>query len=692
MSDSHVERLRIRSVRRVGRGIMGLFLLSASFFVLFSMTADSAVGASSSDAASSLRAAALLTLKSKRRKNATDTPGPPSLPARPPPSDAAIHLDYGQLEEPPSTVAAPSRPSKSHSPPLEDVQMREEGEISDEESDQPPSPSRPVSDTPTPPFPSVELLQLSRSAAPATHGLRSEPQLSDRLIQKSSPTSLRASPSPPLGSPRSITPEGNPLLVDAEYVRPGVARQLLFLSSQLFAYRVLSVTQPEYDTAKDIVLDLLGWGVHPEYLVDCGLTREIVFHVFHELNLRLPQNLDITGLVPYAADMQYFTEPRKSFSIPPPPHAAAPLNSTEGPMSDIAASFQTPGVSPSSTIKSDSLDAPRTPSAGSLHDMEQQRKQELLARKAAIASRKSKQSTSRDPSIRASDSHVPDDDIHGKSLVLTQTVDDFLKSIDPNSNSIRQDTVDGSYNPDGMNVDGDPGSNAPPSSTREAGNLHAPHSDTVKVSATDTILSSTSTSSSDDQRSANSSASMTRASSLDATGPSDGQHRRGIKRPVAVDFDDFDNGPQLNSHGSSHHGSKRKIVAGFASVSQRRCVIDLSDSEDDGDGDARTHDLIHARRNVHASRATIALNSSSEWMTPPGSLILSSTGLSGVASGGTMSPAALMQKEREIRKMKERIALMEQTRSIKLAVRQTKIQLYRGDLISCLFTRDQHQI
>jgi len=435
----------------------------------------------------------------------------------------------------------------------------------------------------------------------------------------------------------------------------------------------LSVTQPEYDTAKDIILDLLGWGVHPEYLVDCGLTREIVFHVFHELNLRLPQNLDIAGLVPHTADMEYFNEPRKSFSMVPipPPQAAASLDPIEGPVSDILASSQNPDVSPSRTINSDPLDAPRTPSAGSLHDMEQQRKQELLARKAAIASRKSKQSTSPHTSIRTSDSRLPNDDIHGKSLVLTQTVDDFLKSIDPNSNSTSQDTVDGSYNADGMDVDEDPVLNAPPSSTREAFNLHAPQSDAVKVSATDIILSSTSTSSSDDQRSTNSS--MTRASSLDGTGPPDNQHRRGIKRPVAVDFDDFDNGPHpSNSNGSSQHGFKRKFVAGFASVSQRRCVIELSDSEDDGDGDPPPH--IHAHRHVHPSRTTITLNSRSAWMTPPGSVILSSTSLSGIAPSGTMSPAALMQKEREIQKMKERIALMEQTRSIKLAVRQTKIK------------------
>ena len=59
------------------------------------------------------------------------------------------------------------------------------------------------------------------------------------------------------------------------------------------------MTQAQYDAAKDIVLDLLGWGVPPDYLVSCGVSREIMFYVFTELNLRLPANFDATGIPPY---------------------------------------------------------------------------------------------------------------------------------------------------------------------------------------------------------------------------------------------------------------------------------------------------------------------------------------------------------------------------------------------------------
>ncbi|KAF8272201.1 hypothetical protein EI94DRAFT_380519 [Lactarius quietus] len=71
-------------------------------------------------------------------------------------------------------------------------------------------------------------------------------------------------------------------VLDTHHVRPG-----------------LSLTQRQYDTAKEVILDILGYGVPPEYLIDCGLSREIIYYVFTELNLRLPNNLDIVGLPPY---------------------------------------------------------------------------------------------------------------------------------------------------------------------------------------------------------------------------------------------------------------------------------------------------------------------------------------------------------------------------------------------------------
>ncbi|PPQ63904.1 hypothetical protein CVT24_010371 [Panaeolus cyanescens] len=50
----------------------------------------------------------------------------------------------------------------------------------------------------------------------------------------------------------------------------------------------------DLDRAKNLVLDLLGWGVQPEYLLSAGLSHELVFRVFADLNLRMPTNLKIT--------------------------------------------------------------------------------------------------------------------------------------------------------------------------------------------------------------------------------------------------------------------------------------------------------------------------------------------------------------------------------------------------------------
>lgn len=58
-----------------------------------------------------------------------------------------------------------------------------------------------------------------------------------------------------------------------------------------------AVTHEQLWEAKILILDLLGWGVPPSYIVECGLTRQIIYTVFTELNLRLPENLDLTGLL-----------------------------------------------------------------------------------------------------------------------------------------------------------------------------------------------------------------------------------------------------------------------------------------------------------------------------------------------------------------------------------------------------------
>ncbi|KAH6891807.1 hypothetical protein BKA70DRAFT_1326183 [Coprinopsis sp. MPI-PUGE-AT-0042] len=53
----------------------------------------------------------------------------------------------------------------------------------------------------------------------------------------------------------------------------------------------IPVSVQELDHAKNLVLDLLGWGVAPEFLVDEGVSAQLIYRVFTDLNLRLPTNL-----------------------------------------------------------------------------------------------------------------------------------------------------------------------------------------------------------------------------------------------------------------------------------------------------------------------------------------------------------------------------------------------------------------
>ena len=75
--------------------------------------------------------------------------------------------------------------------------------------------------------------------------------------------------------------------------------RLFFRSRVVVVLTNFAVTQRQYDTVKEVILDILGYGVPPEYLIDCGISKEIIYYVFTELNLCLPSNLDTVGIPPY---------------------------------------------------------------------------------------------------------------------------------------------------------------------------------------------------------------------------------------------------------------------------------------------------------------------------------------------------------------------------------------------------------
>jgi hypothetical protein len=449
------------------------------------------------------------------------------------------------------------------------------------------------------------------------------------------------------------------------------------------------VTQAQYDTAKDIVLDLLGWGVAPEYLVDCGLTREIVYYVFNELNLRLPQNLDITGIVPYTPDIPILMERQPSVLMPPPTIAVGGrshfqvnqlLSKPHG-----HAAQDTPAIPPTRTeLKPVPVETSLSPTTSSLHDMEQQRRQELLARKAAIASRKSKQllATS-DLAVSSFPSSAPDPLITStlnqdvEMTVPSETVDDFLKSIGP---AAEENTAMDTEKPSqrhgaDMDLDEIPGlkgiSLNQPTPAEVADDAKVPHS----VASDATESNDHPPSSSDSTNTA-----FTQSSNDTLSLASDSQtlQRRGTKRPVAADFDQ-DLGPRVQNNGSgyfngvTYSGSFGKHrPSGFASVSgMRRCIIDLSDSEGEGDEDVR-RDLGSyvkdrwGRRSGYSSPGPM-VTFTGGWVTPPVSAITPGVAAASITAGASMSPAALAEKETQIRRMKEMIAQREKDRQKKLA-------------------------
>ncbi|KAF7314434.1 MADS-box domain-containing protein [Mycena kentingensis (nom. inval.)] len=390
-------------------------------------------------------------------------------------------------------------------------------------------------------------------------------------------------PERPRDFPVPTLPPGE-VYLDENHVRPGLA-----------------MNQGQYDTAKDIVLDLLGWGVPPDYLVDCNLSREIIFYVFSELNLRLPPNLDVTGLVQYTPSIVA-------------KHSRSLLNRPSD-----ASSRPTLPDKPSAGTTSPAPPSPPA-SASTLHDIERQRREELLARKAVQASRKTKVSD---------DSAAPDQDVEMPTVpVANEAVDDFLKSIGDTSASpeVKPEPTDAMDVDDVILAAG--GSVGSPSNGAATPDLAIQSEPTDSPPPTD--------------------------EAADAQVPKKRASRRGTKRPTAADFVDIDTGSR-NGHRGAVPPMKRKS-ASFASVSgQRKLVIDLSDSEG---GDEPMPDAETDGGSGYASPAP-----GRGLATPP------------------VAPASLVEKEEQIRKMKDLIAQREKSRLQKTLTRSTPAESVRDDTI-----------
>ncbi|TFK40857.1 hypothetical protein BDQ12DRAFT_470150 [Crucibulum laeve] len=651
------------------------------------------------DAASSLRAAALLTLKAKRRKPTMEASAASMPASRPIPTADSVLLDYGQEDsssQPPipptpaltsDSALASSNPARAPILPSitddEDGQIREEGEISEEEETPVVAPQLSSS-------PHVQDLDTRMGSPPSAFVNTDARYLKSSPPRRSSPLAGPSSPIPALvnriSDPQSYTsfydddeadlshevemedtsrPNQPFFFLDADHVRPG-----------------LPLSQLEYDTAKDLVLDLLGWGVPPEYLVDCGLTREMVYYVFSELNLRLPQNLNITGLIPYTPELLMMITSQQLSVTPTPTPTRQEVPSLLQRL-QLGSHLPIPPQREETPPRASGNDFPgsvQTSPTGDLHDMERQRRQELLARKAVQASRKTKQtpaSTDSTPTsaIPRQPSEPPrstdNQNFETTSPVPTELVEDFLKTIGSiqSQSSSAQSKVSTpepphQFNIDAMDVDEIPGLGMARHSASVSRTSSLPDVDHDSLAHrpiyADHIVISPSTLSHPPTSSASSAFAHTSTSttkmSIDYSSNPGTDHQEssstfGIqqrRRPVASDFVDFDSMPRSatttnNGYSSSYARYARKDAgANFSNVAMKRCVIDLSDSEGEDD-EHHTRDAKRAKSRGYASPAPSVPNpgSTSGWATPP--------------MQGSMTPAVLAEKELEIQRMKEMI-------------------------------------
>jgi hypothetical protein len=182
-------------------------------------TQPSRTAGSASDFASSLREAALLTLKTKRRK-ATVAPLPAAALSRPAPPASSLQLDYGN-DEPSSPLATSettisSKSSASQAPPaqIEPGPAREEGEISDNEDS-------PVEPKPSLPYPSKGK-RPARQQVAASRGQRAPSQPTSKPGQEKGTTklTLQARITPQVSV---LVSNPTPYVLDAEHVRPNLA-------------------------------------------------------------------------------------------------------------------------------------------------------------------------------------------------------------------------------------------------------------------------------------------------------------------------------------------------------------------------------------------------------------------------------------------------------------------------------------
>jgi len=424
------------------------------------------------------------------------------------------------------------------------------------------------------------------------------------------------------------------------------------------------VSNEEVFEAKVVILDILGWGVPSQYLLDCGISALVVVVCLSELKLRIPRALE--NLIDEA---ELIVRDHKELTMSPgvASRTKPPAFNGRHPLPPIP--VQQPGspyLSQSSTPPVD------------LHDIEQQRKQELLARRAALQSMKKSKQLQHGLHHDYGTEALPEPEANDATMLSVQDgeVDAFLADVivdeeDANAESnqhhermeveqalVVEEPEEETFSPAS---NGRAGSTTPhqPSPTSQP-QLAEPQSATP--TSQPAVLQSQNATDTDNV------ADRTLPPSANASHirpQTNTASRRNTKRPVAADFVAY--APQdppsasvpvsapARSPTSDSNGSAAWRRRNLGPSVQQRLVIDLSD--DDGSDGGGEHDRgPNADKPKSAARGLPVISREASWTAANAA----ATSREGSAPVDDEKLRLWQQKQKEIELMRERIRQMEE--------------------------------
>jgi hypothetical protein len=422
------------------------------------------------------------------------------------------------------------------------------------------------------------------------------------------------------------------------------------------------VSNEEIFEAKVVILDILGWGVPSQYLLDCGISALVVVVCLSELKLRIPRDLE--NLIDEAELLVHDHKDSNKMSTGTAPLPKPPPLSVRHPLPPIP-------VQQSATPPID------------LHDIEQQRKQELLARRAALQSMKrSKQlqlSPQHDIGIETSSEPQANDTI--MLPVQEGEVDAFLADVivdeaDANPEDsqhyelmeveralVAEEPEEETFSPAS---NGRAGSTIPLQPSRPS------QPQPAEPQSSDTPTNQPAVSQNQNAAEADNVTDRTLPPSANASHirpQANTASRRNAKRPVAADFVEY--APQDPSSGSmpvpapTHSDSNGNAAwrrRNFGPSVQQRLVIDLSDDEG-SDGGGENDRVPNTGQSKSAARDPPMIARETSW-TATNAVATSREGSTPLDD----EKLRLWQlKQREIELMRERIRQMEERTKKRIA-------------------------